>query len=60
MAEEVAVGLGGEPDGGPCIQRDGDAEAARPPGESDPFAAVGLERDVVAASRQLDRTHIAV
>ena len=60
VAEEVTVGLGGEPDRRPCIERDRDAEAARPPRESDPFAAVGLERDVVAALRQLDRPHIAV
>ena len=60
MAEEMAVGLGGEPDRRPRIERHGDAEAARAAGESDPFAAVGLKRDVMAALRQLDRSHIAV
>ncbi len=60
VAEEVTIGLGGEPDRRPRIERDGDAEAAGTARESDPFAAVGLERDVVAALRQLDRPHIAV
>ena len=60
VAEEVAIWLGGEPDRRARIERDGDAEAAGTARESDPFAAVGLERDVVAALRQLNRPHIAV
>ncbi len=60
MAEEMTIGPGGKPDGRARIERNGDAEAARTAREGDPFAAVGLERDVVAALRQLDGAHIAV
>ena len=55
MAEKVAVGLRGEPDGRARAPTDRDAETAGTPREGDPFAAVRPERDVVTAARQLDR-----
>ncbi len=60
MAEEMAVGLRGEPHRRARSDRDRNAEAAGAPGKGDPFAAVGAERHVVAAARKLYRAHIAI
>ena len=59
MTEEVAVGLGGEPDGGTRIKGDGHAEAPRSPREGHPFTGVRLHGDVVAAAGKLDRADVA-
>src|SRR6185312_13877593 len=60
MAEEMAIGLGGEPHRRTGSDRNRDREASRPPREGDPFAAIGTKRDVVPARRKLDRPHIAL
>src|ERR1700694_6210417 len=60
MAEEMAVGLRGEPHRRARSDRDRNAESAGASGKGDPFAAVGAERHVVAAARELYRAHIAL
>src|SRR5581483_12010356 len=59
VAEEMAVWLRGEPDGRTGVERDRHAEASWPSCEGHPFAAVRLERDIVAAAGKLDRADIA-
>jgi hypothetical protein len=60
MAKEMPVGLGGEPYWLTCPNRNGDPEATRTPRKCHPVPAVRPKRDVVAAPRQFDRTHIAI
>ncbi len=59
MAEEMAVGLGREPDGLAPVHWHGDAEAAGTARECHPFLAPWPERDVVAAARQRHGVQIA-
>ena len=60
MAEEMPVGLRGEPPRLPLAAGNGDAEAPRPPGEGHPFVGAWTERDVVAARGQLNRFNVAL
>jgi hypothetical protein len=60
MAEEMAIGPSREPDRLTCPNRNGYGEAARAPRKRNQLAAVRAKLNVVAATRQLDRAHIAI
>lgn len=60
MTEEVAVGLGREPNRLANADGHGNPETSWPAGEGHPFAAARTQGDVVTAARQRDSTNVAV